>query len=368
MGQLTDTLINGDLRVTGNIYGNDVANRVSATYSVANESGGRWAKLASAAVPTGTYCNVNGDWIVRVVGETFSLDMPFTLNVRTYASGDAPEAKAFIKINTESSYGYKNGQTGICVVTYGNTPNVTVEVWAHVGYNYATISLMELASGNRDISQQSKWTYTDVSGAGSSKPTTSGTTRVTDATTVLIGCCADNTYGAGNSTTPVYVSNLGVLMAGSQYAGGTAVSVNQTSYSGSSVSIFAPTSVAGQSGARYNYLVISNDAGNATWKLNTNVEVGAATYPSGFARRDMGATWGTHPNGTLITDWADGSGGDIAFWKNSPSNGQLSALVDGYYYQREGLHRCVDTSEVNLNGAAVIEYSSTTDTINFNFT
>jgi hypothetical protein len=43
-------------------------------------------------------------------------------------------------------------------------------------------------------------------------------------------------------------------------------------------------------------------------------------------------------------------------------------LVDGYYYQREGLYRCVDTSEVNLNGAAVIEYSSSTDTINFNFT
>ena len=276
MAQLTDTLIIGDLRVTGNIYGNDVGNRVSASYSVAAETGGRWAKLASAAVPTGTYCNVNGDWIVRVVGETFSMDMPFTLNVRTFATNDAPNTYAFIKINTESSYGYKTGTFGVCVVTYGNTPNVTVEVWVHTGYNYSTVSLIEMASGNRDISPQSQWTYTNVSGAGSSKPTASGTTRVTDATTVLLGCCADNTYGAGNSTTPVYVSNLGVLTACSQYAGGTAVSVNQTSYGGTTASIFAPTSVAGSSGARANYLVISNDAGNATWKLNTSVTVGQA--------------------------------------------------------------------------------------------
>jgi hypothetical protein len=367
MAQLTDTLIIGDLRVTGNIYGTDVGNRVSATYRVEAQTGGRWAKLASAAVATGTYCNVNGDWIVRAVGETFSLDMPFTLNVRTYANNDAPGTNAFIKLNTESSYRYKTGTFGVCVVTYGNTPNVTVEVWVHTGYNYSSISLIELASGGRDISPRSQWTYTNVSGAGSSKPTASGTTRVTDATTVLLGCCADNTYGAGNSTTPVYVSNLGVLTSCSAYAGGTAVSVNQTSYSGTTANIFAPTSVAGSSGARSNYLVISNDAGNATWKLNTNVEVGTATYPTGFANRNTGANWGTHPNGTLVTDWADGSGGDIAFWKNCPSNGQLSALVDGYYYQREGLYRCVDTSEVNLNGAAVIEYSSSTDTVDIKF-
>lgn len=71
--------------------------------------------------------------------------------------------------------------------------------------------------------------------------------------------------------------------------------------------------------------------------------------PIGFDRRDMTATWGQSA-GALITDWSDGSGGDIMFRKNCPSAGQLSVVIDGRFYQNEGRYRVLDTSDLGNYG------------------
>jgi len=80
-------------------------------------------------------------------------------------------------------------------------------------------------------------------------------------------------------------------------------------------------------------------------ELNGNSST--SSYPAGFAGRNTSASWGTHTGGTLVTDWTDGAGGDIAFWKNYPASGQLSVLIDGYCVQKEGQYRCLDTSDIN---------------------
>ena len=326
MAQLTNTIVNGDLRVTGNIYGNNTVSKCSASYKTNNEStDNRWVKLATGSI-SGTATSINGDWIVRVCGETFSYDMPFTLNVRTYASGEAPQAFGFLKVNTESSYGYKNGYTGICVVTYGNTPTVSVEVWVRLTYNYASISLIEIASGSRDISAASRWTYSDASGAGSAKPSASGTTRVKNPTVVLVACDEDiewnndsgayTGWGTGNTTTPVYLSEYGQIKTCSP----------------SSMSV-----------------------GSAT----------TSTYPYGFSSRPSSIDWGTLKTSyTYITDWHTSAGGDVGF---AESGGAVSMQIDGLFYQREGANRCIDTSEVDLKSKATIMYNTSTSTIDFNF-
>lgn len=66
-------------------------------------------------------------------------------------------------------------------------------------------------------------------------------------------------------------------------------------------------------------------------------------WPSGFTGNGNGS-WGNQ-TGYLITDWQDSSGGDIQFRGDNPSSGQMSCLIDGYWYQREGVYRCIDTSE-----------------------
>ena len=91
-----------------------------------------------------------------------------------------------------------------------------------------------------------------------------------------------------------------------------------------------------------------------------------ANYPTGFASGpNTISTWGTltAANGyTHVTRWAQ-TGAEIAFaYKASTeagANNQLSAQVDGWFYQNEGKYRVLDTSDVKST------YSSTgTDPIN----
>lgn len=66
--------------------------------------------------------------------------------------------------------------------------------------------------------------------------------------------------------------------------------------------------------------------------------------PQGFASKTSSATWG-NTTGTFLTGWHTSSGGDIAFMDSNPASGQLSVKVDGYFYQREGANRVLDTSD-----------------------
>lgn len=66
--------------------------------------------------------------------------------------------------------------------------------------------------------------------------------------------------------------------------------------------------------------------------------------PQGFASKTSSATWG-NTTGTFLTGWHTSSGGDIAFMDSNPASGQLSVKVDGYFYQREGANRVLDTAD-----------------------
>lgn len=68
--------------------------------------------------------------------------------------------------------------------------------------------------------------------------------------------------------------------------------------------------------------------------------------PQGFASKTSSATWG-NTTGTFLTGWHTSSGGDIAFMNDNPASGQLSVKVDGYFYQREGANRVLDTSDAD---------------------
>ena len=73
-----------------------------------------------------------------------------------------------------------------------------------------------------------------------------------------------------------------------------------------------------------------------------------AVVLSGFSSKSN-QTWGVQ-TGTFVHGEYDGDGGNFAFRKNCPANGQLSMVLDGRFYQNEGKYRVLDTSdEPNLN-------------------
>lgn len=268
MAQLTNTIVNGDLRVTGNIYGTLSGNAATATKATQDGNGNTisstYLKLSGGTM-SGVLTLKSGqydDSITSSTSHALNLQNSNIIGINAMYTSDAAENAA------EGIHFFRDS-------THFDS------LWASGGYMYFV--------PNRALGAQ-------TSAADSRK--------------------------------------VGILPA--------SITTNQ---------------------------VVLTDGTNGYLKTlaASSLAAGSCEYPAGFASRNTGAQWGTHPNGTLVTDWADGNGGDIAFWKNCPSNGQLSVLVDGYCYQREGLYRCVDTSEVNLNGAAVIQYSSTTDTVDIKF-
>ena len=120
----------------------------------------------------------------------------------------------------------------------------------------------------------------------------------------------------GSTTKPVYIDD-GVIKAGSTYAGGTAVTLNGTSASGSTASFYAPT----DTGTNHR-LLRSNGSGAPTWQIP------AADYVFN------GPTWNT--GGDTHTFWAFRLKGitvksynnvllsvDSYFWNNQKSTSDL---------------------------------------------
>ena len=120
----------------------------------------------------------------------------------------------------------------------------------------------------------------------------------------------------GSTTKPVYIDD-GVIKAGSTYAGGTAVTLNGTSASGSTASFYAPT----DTGTNHR-LLRSNGSGTPTWQIP------AADYVF------TGPVWNT--GGDTHTFWAFRLKGitvksynnvllsiDSYFWNNQKSTSDL---------------------------------------------
>lgn len=88
----------------------------------------------------------------------------------------------------------------------------------------------------------------------------------------------------------------------------------------------------------------SDHAHNYAGSSSAGGSANSSIIPYGFSARSGSAPWGNQ-TGTYVTDWNDSTGGTIQFRRDNPTSGQLSAIIDGYFYQREGQYRCLDTSD-----------------------
>ena len=77
----------------------------------------------------------------------------------------------------------------------------------------------------------------------------------------------------------------------------------------------------------------------------------SAKMITGFHHQTNNQTWGVQ-TGSFIAGMDDDCSGSLAFRKNCPSNGKLSEIIDGYFYQNEGNYRCLDTSDSSSFAAA----------------
>lgn len=81
----------------------------------------------------------------------------------------------------------------------------------------------------------------------------------------------------------------------------------------------------------------------ANFSVNYSNSAGNADKLAGFYSKDSSQTWGNQI-GTFISGMGDSTGGSLAFRRDNPTAGQLSAIIDGYWYQNEGRFMCLDTN------------------------
>lgn len=81
----------------------------------------------------------------------------------------------------------------------------------------------------------------------------------------------------------------------------------------------------------------------ANFSVNYANSAGNADKLAGFYSKDSSQTWGNQI-GTFISGMGDSTGGSLAFRRDNPTAGQLSAIIDGYWYQNEGRFMCLDTN------------------------
>lgn len=81
----------------------------------------------------------------------------------------------------------------------------------------------------------------------------------------------------------------------------------------------------------------------ADFSVNYANSAGNADKLAGFYSKDSSQTWGNQI-GTFISGMGDSTGGSLAFRRDNPTAGQLSAIIDGYWYQNEGRFMCLDTN------------------------
>ena len=91
--------------------------------------------------------------------------------------------------------------------------------------------------------------------------------------------------------------------------------------------------------------VVGDLTGNAKTATTANSanSAGNADKLAGFYSKDSSQTWGNQI-GTFISGMGDSTGGSLAFRRDNPTAGQLSAIIDGYWYQNEGRFMCLDTN------------------------
>ena len=116
------------------------------------------------------------------------------------------------------------------------------------------------------------------------------------------------------------------------------------------------TSLPARSGQDY-ILGIESFANGGTmkWSEASNVKVGSATKADSattatYASALSGLTKRTsqtqgNQTGTFVHGEDDSTGGSFAFRRDNPSAGQMSMIIDGCFYQKEGKYKVLDTND-----------------------
>lgn len=127
----------------------------------------------------------------------------------------------------------------------------------------------------------------------------------------------------------------------------------------------------------YSTRIEANDDGTISISggvnANLNGNASSADTLTGFIRADnIGNDWGNQI-GELVANFFPGAkGGTIAFRVDNPIKSEVSMLIDGVVYQREGVYKCIDENSINdylknylpLSGGAMtgVIHKSTNDT------
>ena len=130
------------------------------------------------------------------------------------------------------------------------------------------------------------------------------------------------------------------------------------SYNGNAIYLYSNSNAHGIYDTTYGNIIYIN-ANGKSFDGSANWANGAAyaNYLYGFTGRTTSQTWGNQ-TGTFITGMDDSTGGSMAFRRDNPIDGQMSMIIDGRYYQREGQQVVLDASNFSLSGTTL--YITTT--------
>lgn len=103
-----------------------------------------------------------------------------------------------------------------------------------------------------------------------------------------------------------------------------------------------------------NVITVTSSASTFNGSANSAT---VANYISGFSGATGSQTWGNQ-TGTFIAGANDSTGGSIAFRRDNPTAGQMSVIIDGRYYQREGQQVVLDASNFSYSNGTL--YITTT--------
>lgn len=106
-----------------------------------------------------------------------------------------------------------------------------------------------------------------------------------------------------------------------------------------------------------NVITVTSSASTFNGTANWAGGASYAEYLYGFNGRTTSQTWGNQ-TGTFITGMNDSTSGSIAFRRDNPAAGQMSVIIDGRYYQREGQQVVLDASNFSYSNGTL--YITTT--------
>lgn len=129
-------------------------------------------------------------------------------------------------------------------------------------------------------------------------------------------------------------------------------------YNGSTIYLYSNSGAHGVYDSTYGSIIQVTSNGNsfngsANWAGGANY----ANYLYGFSGYDTAQGWGSQI-GTFISGMHDSTGGSIAFRRDNPTAGQMSVIIDGRYYQREGQQVVLDASNFSYSNGTL--YITTT--------